>query len=207
MDFKGKMELLEYEEFRDIYIFNLGVIPVMITAVHTMKQLRKDGTTKLSEPFTKGIARYVANESGASYFIKLKDTNIDSNSTKLDEFKKELLRYIKDNNIRLLIDLHGADIKRDFDVEFGTLNNLSVDFSTVRELEDAFILNGVKNVNYNNIFKGGGITQFVFANTDIDVIQIEINKKYRDIDNYENMEKVCKALISFIEQYFSIINK
>lgn len=200
MNFKEIIESLEYEEIEDTYIHKFYGIPVMLTAVHTMKQVQKD-KVKLNEPFTKAIALYVSNNTKASYFIKLKDTNIDSNSLIIDEYKIKLLDYIKSNGIKLVIDLHGANINRDFDIEFGTLNNLSIDFSTVKELEESFNKNGIFNIKYNEPFKGGGITQYIYQNTDIDVIQIEINQKYRDIRNSENIEKVCKSLIDFINQY------
>ena len=203
MNFKDKIEKLEIELEQEEYIFKTGDVPVMLTAVHTMEQTKENGETKLSEPYTKAIAKYVSENVNSFYFIKVKDTKIDSNSLVLDEFKKRLLHYIKDNNIKLVIDLHGASIERDFDVEFGTLNNLSADFSTIKELEDAFEEVGVKNIEYNNPFKGGGITQFIFDQTDIDVIQIEINRKYRDLSNSEDIEKICNALINFIKQYNS----
>lgn len=36
---------------------------------------------------------------------------------------------------------------------------------------------------------------------EIDVIQIEINGKFRNIENLENMQRVCNALIKFIRKY------
>lgn len=206
MNFKDRIQMLENELEENTYIFKIGSVPVMLTAVHTMEQIKENGDIKFSEPYTKAIAKYVSENTDSSYFIKVKDTKIDSNSLVIDEFKERLLQYIKDNNIKLVIDLHGASIERDFDVEFGTLNNLSADFSTIRELEDAFKEVGVKDVKYNNPFKGGGITQFIFDKTDIDVIQIEINGKFREFSNCEKIEKICNALINFIRQYNSYNN-
>ena len=60
---------------------------------------------------------------------------------------------------------------------------------------------GINNIKYNEPFKGGGITQVIFSNTSIDVIQLEINKKFRDINDCEKMEKLCNSLIFFIKQY------
>lgn len=201
MNFKDEIVNLENEISSNTYITKIGTLPVLITAVHTMEQTKEDGTLKYSEPFTKGIAKYISEKLNTSYYIKLKDTGIDSNSITKETFKTNLIKYIKDNNIKLVIDLHGANKNRPFDVEFGTLNNISADFTTIKELEDAFIENGVTNIEYNNPFKGGGITQYVFSNTDIDVIQIEINHNYRDINNIENIEKICNALIDFIKMY------
>lgn len=198
-----KEQLLEYEGITsdDSYIKKHGNIKIMITAPHTMQQIKKDGTIKLGEPFTKAIAIYVSNELDTYFLIKMNDTGIDANSLDSDNFKRELIKTIKQNDIKLVIDIHGAKKDRNFDVELGTLNNLSADFSTIRELEDAFHENGVTNVLINEPFKGGGITQTIYGNTDADVVQIEINKNYRDINNIDKIQMICNALIQFIKQY------
>ncbi|MDD2202928.1 MAG: N-formylglutamate amidohydrolase [Bacilli bacterium] len=200
MNFKQEIMNHELSDSNEEYIMKNGTIPIILTAVHTMQQHKKNRIKK-SEPFTKAIAKYVAEQVNCSYYIKLKDNKIDSNSLETDEFKNNLLDYIVGNNIKLLIDIHGADCNRDFDVEIGTLNNLSAAYSTIKELGEAFIETGIKNIRFNDPFKGGGITQFIYANTDIDIIQIEINRKYRDYNNSDNIEKICQSLINFINQY------
>ena len=201
MAFINEIEELENVDNIENYIINKGKIPVVLTASHTMQQIKEDGSIKLSEPYTKAIALYVSKNINCNSLIKLKDTGIDSNSDNIDEFKLVLKDLIDDKNIKLLIDIHGASKDRDFDIELGTLNNMSVDYSTINELKEAFIENGINNIAINDPFKGGGITRYIYGMTDIDVIQIEINKKYRDIENVDNIEKVCNALISFIKQY------
>lgn len=201
MQFKDEILKYESSNYNNPYIMKIGLLPVIITAPHGVKQKKEDGTIKLSEPFTKAIAMYVANNLNTSFLIKTKDTGIDANSDNKEVFKETLLQIIKTQNIKLLIDLHGSKKERDFDIEFGTLNNLSADYSTVKELEEAFKEHGIKNVIYNEPFKGGGITRYIYGNTNIDVIQIEINRKFRDIDNIDNLKKVCDSLIAFIKQY------
>lgn len=97
--------------------------------------------------------------------------------------------------------MHGASSDRNFDVEFGTLNNLTADYSTINELKEAFYENGIKNVVMNNPFKGGAIAQYLYNLKDIDVIQLEINRKYRDYNNLELLKKLIQSLINFIEKY------
>ena len=118
-----------------------------------------------------------------------------------------LLDTIKDNDIKLVIDLHGAKKDRNFDVEFGTLSNLSSDYSTIKELIDSFNENGIFGIEINNPFKGGTITQKVFSETDCDAIQIEINAKFRNIEEENKIEQICNSLTKFIQQYNEIINK
>ncbi len=201
MAFINEIEELENIDNNKNYVINIGKLPVILTAPHTMQQIKEDGSIKLSEPYTKAIGLYVSKCINCSSLIKLKDTGIDSNSDNIDEFKLVLKDLIDDKNIKLLIDIHGASKDREFDIELGALNNMSADYSTINELKEAFIENGINNIVINDPFKGGGITRYIYGMTDIDVIQIEINKKYRDIENIDNIEKVCNALISFIRKY------
>lgn len=201
MSFEAEINELEALEFDSDFVIKKGSIPILFTAPHTMKQVREDGSVKVSEPYTKAIALYLNKHFDVNCMVKLKDTGLDSNKDNDDEFKTELLRFIKENNIRLVIDLHGSDKSREFDVEFGTLNNLSADFSTIREFEEAFTENGIKNVQHNDPFKGGAITKYIYGIEDVEAIQIEINGKYRDYTNLEELEKLIKSFENFITQY------
>ena len=203
-----KEEILNAESFylNQDFIYKQGNKKVIITSVHSMIQ-HKENIIKKREPFTKGIAKYVSEETDCFHYIKLRETEIDSNSIEIDEFKLNLLNYIKDNKIKLLIDIHGASSDRNFDIEFGTLDNLTMDTTTLNELIESFKFNGIQNIKINDPFLGGGITQFIYSNTDIDIVQIEINSKYRDYDNISNIEKICKSLIFFINQYSMITEK
>lgn len=139
--------------------------------------------------------------------VKNKDTGIDSNRSDDDDFKSMLLDNIKDNAIKLVIDLHGASREREFNVEIGTLNNLTTDYATVNELIDAFNEQGIFLIEMNEPFKGGSITKKVYFETECDVLQIEINGWYRDLENSEKMKQVGDALINFINQYVEIIGR
>lgn len=68
-------------------------------------------------------------------------------------------------------------------------------------MEEAFTENGINNINYNNPFKGGAITQGIYALDNVDVVQIEINGKYRDYNSLEFLENLIQTLEKFIIQY------
>ena len=207
MIFSDEINELENLEFNQEYIIQKGTIPILFTAPHTMEQIREDNSIKYKETYTKAIALYLNKYFNVNCMIKIKDTGLDSNKDNRDEFKTELIRFVKDNDIKLVIDLHGSKEDRNFDIEFGTLNNLSADFSTIKELEKAFNENEIYNIVHNDPFKGGAITQYLYGLKDIDVIQIEINAKYRDSNNMDNIEKVCKSFESFIKEYNEYINR
>ena len=205
--FEREINELENLKYESDYIILKGNIPILFSAPHTMYQLRDDGTTKLKESYTKAIALYLNKYCNTYAIVKNNDTGIDSNRDNHDEYNVEMRRLIRENNIKLVIDLHGSSKDRDFDVEFGTLNNLSADFSTIKEIEEAFKANGIENISHNDPFKGGTVTQGVYALNDADIIQIEINRKYRDYKNIEYLEKIIQSFISFIKQYNEYINR
>lgn len=207
MNFENEINDLENQTFKETFIAKMGDIPILFTAVHTMEQRKKDGIIKLKEPYTKAIALYLNQHYGASYMIKIKDDGFDSNQENHDPFKKELIQFVKKNHIKLILDLHGARKEREFDVEFGTLNNLTADFSTLKELEEALKEKGIFNISYNQPFKGGAITKCLFHLKEVEVIQLEINQKYRDQNDLKKLELLCDALGTFIEQYQDYKNR
>lgn len=198
MDFIEKMNYYENNINKMDYFFKKGKSPVLLIAVHTVFQKNKN---KLPEPYTAAIVQYISDVCDCCYAIKGFDNDIDSNSTEIDEFKKYILNFIDKNEIKLVFDIHGASINQYFDVELGYLDGLSSDLTIVKSLETLFKENGVQIVEHNHPFKGGGITRTIFENTNIDVIQIEINKKFRDEHHLEECQKICTSLISFIEKY------
>ncbi len=203
MTFIEEMNLLEEYTTSSDYVLLKGNNNILITAPHTMEQIRKDGSIKLREPYTKALALYLHKYEDVSCLIKIKDTKEDPNRDNHDEFKRILIDYVKNNNIKLVIDLHGASIERDFDIEFGTLNNLTTDYTTLKELTESFTSNGINNIAYNNPFKGGAITQYLYNEKDVDAIQLEINARFRDYHNPNNLQLLTKSLIDFIEKYKS----
>ena len=201
MSFKEKIMYYEFEDKDSLYIAKEGKIPVLLTAVHTYTQDNFEKYKK-SELFTGAIAKYVAENTDCYYYIKQMDNGIDSNSNKEDIFKEELLSIIKENGIKLVIDIHGAKKHHDFDVELGTLDNKTIEKSILKNLELELNKFEINNIKYNNPFKGGGITKYVYFNSDADVFQIEINGKYRSNNNIDNVEKICNSLINFIKNNY-----
>lgn len=112
MSSEEKVNKLELLEFDKDFIIKKSHIPILFTAPHTMEQIRDDGSIKPSETFTKAIALYLNKYFNVNCMIKIKDPGEDSNKDNRDEFKTELIRFIKDNNIKLVIDLHDSKKKK-----------------------------------------------------------------------------------------------
>ena len=200
-NFEDEIKYLEDLTFYEDYVIRKGNIPILFTAPHTMEQVRDDGTVKHKETYTKAIALYLNKYFNVNCMIKIKDTGIESNRDDYDKFKTELIRFVKEKNIKIVIDLHGSKRDRDYDIEFGTLNNLTSDYSTIKELEESFTENGILKIVHNDPFKGGAITRYLYGLHNVEVIQIEINKKYREDSDVEKLKKLVKSLENFIIQY------
>lgn len=206
MKFEQEINNLESQNFNGDYILLKGSKPILFTAPHTMIQIRENGDIKLKEPYTKALALYFHKHFDTYALIKLNDTGLDSNRDNHDEFKEVMYKLVKEEKIKLVLDLHGAKNSHDFDVEFGTLNNLTADFSTIKELEEAFKENNITNIEHNNPFKGGAITQYLYNIKDVDVIQLEINAKFRDRHNLNKLYSLVCSLTNFIKQYSEYTN-
>ena len=115
--FKDVINSLENEKFDADFIIIKGNVPILFTAPHTMKQVRDDGSVKFPELYTKAIALYFNKFFGVNSMIKIKDTGMDSNVDNHDDFKNELIKFVKENNIKLVLDLHGSKQERDYDIE------------------------------------------------------------------------------------------
>lgn len=184
MEFIEEIKILEntYHNSNE-FISSVGTSPFIITNIPNIN------SNELDEQYIRAIARYVAANTNSTYLLKTKDSIIYNK----EEFNEKLSSLLKES--QLLINI--ANTYEDCDVTYGIYSNQERDYSTVKELEDAFKEAGITNVVYNEQYK----VETVFANTDIDVIQIEINGKCRDIDNPEKLKQVCNALINFIKMY------
>lgn len=201
MNFNDEINTLENKNFNEDIVYKKGGVPILFTSPHTMMQVKSDGSVKLNEPYTKALTLYFHEHFNTYALIKTKDTGLDPNRDNHDEFKKLLYDIVRDEDIALVIDLHGASKKHDFDVEFGTLNNLTADYSTINELVESLSCCGIKKVEHNSPFKGGAITQYLYNLKNVDVIQLEINYKYRDKTNLEELKRIVDSLKNFIEKY------
>ena len=190
MTFKDEILNYELSNHNNPYIVKIGLLPVIITAPHTLKQIEND----TSKPFTKAISQYVANNLDASFFIQTQDTSAKGENK--EKFPNTLLQIIKTQDIKLLIDIKETKKEHNFDVEITTINNLSSHL-TEKDLENAFKNHGIDNIIYNKTFKNDIINP-IYENINIDIIQIEINQNFHDITN---IEKICNALIKFIKLY------
>lgn len=200
-DFQRQIFQLERENTPELIHFEKGTVPILLSAPHTVNFLKEDGNFKMREGYTKAIVKYLAQKTGAFLMIKENSDGIDPNKLEMENYKHQLLEVINKYQIQLVLDIHGAASHHDFAIEIGSLDGVSVRPQTIESLKTALKNQGIAPVAENNPFKGGGITKTVHGNTNIEVLQLEINRNYRDLTHPEKLFHLCKSLENFLKSF------
>ena len=200
-DFQRQIFQLERDNIPELIHFEQGSIPILLSAPHTVNFLKEDGNFKMREGYTKAIVKYLAQKTGAFLMIKENSDGIDPNKIEMEDYKRQLLEIIEKHQIRLVLDIHGAASHHNFAIEIGSLDGVSAKPQTVKALKTALLNQGISPVAENNPFKGGGITKTVHGNTNIEVLQLEINRNYRDLTHPEKLFHLCKSLENFLKSF------
>ena len=200
-DFQRQIFQFERDNTSELIHFEKGNIPILLSAPHTVNFLKEDGNFKMREGYTKAIVKYLAQKTGVFFMIKENSDGIDPNKPEMEDYKRHLLQIIEDYQIQLVLDIHGAASHHDFAIEIGSLDGVSARVQTIESLKTALKNQGIAPVAENNPFKGGGITKTVHGNTNIEVLQLEINRNYRDLNNPEKLFYLCKSLENFLKSF------
>lgn len=200
-DFQRQIFQLERDNTSELIHFEKGTAPILLSAPHTVNFLKEDGNFKMREAYTKAIVKYLALKTGAFLMIKENSDGIDPNKPEMENYKRRLLEIIEQYQIQLVLDIHGAASHHDFAIEIGSLDGVSARIQTIESLKTALKDQGIAPVAENSPFKGGGITKTVHGNTNIEVLQLEINRDYRDLTHPEKLFHLCKSLENFLKSF------
>ena len=200
----------KYEKTHDkkdkSYKIIYGEIPILISAPHSVRQLR-NGKIKKTDLYTGPIVLEIANKTKCYAIYKTYNNNDDANyNIQHNEYKKEVLKIIKEKNIKLFLDIHGAADTEEFEIDIGTDNLKSL--KGQREILEKFIQicdkKGIYKIGIGKKFKADTlhtITKTISSKTEIPAMQIEITKKYRDLNQIENMKKIIEYIKELITEF------
>ena len=200
-DFQRQIFQLERENTSELIHFEKGTTPILLSAPHTVNFLKEDSNFKMREGYTKAIVKYLAQKTGAFLMIKENSDGIDPNKPEMENYKHQLLEVINKYQIQLVLDIHGAASHHNFAIEIGSLDGVSARIQTIESIKTALLNQRIALVAENNPFKGGGITKTVHGNTNIEVLQLEINRNYRDLTHPEKLFHLCKSLENFLKSF------
>lgn len=173
------------------FIISKGKNKVFISAPHVFSHKRPSmtGVYKYAEPWTDYIARAVADESSSSVIYTVQELNYDPNYHSLDknEYKAEVAKFIKKEQITHFFDLHGLSDKHQYDfgvfypLRYSKSKNLAYDFAESINsgvLHDSIIhiLNCIDNDQET-------LCEFVAQTLKVPSLQIEISQSIRHDDH------------------------
>ena len=208
---------------KNAFIIEEGTIPIMVSAPHAINQFR-EGKVKRADMYTGGIARYLHEETGChliySCMFTESDPNFDLPGT--NSYQETLKEFVERYSVAVLLDLHGAEKKREYAIEMGTAPEqnpiLGVVYEEDPSLHEHKFISGLiqnlfednfklcpcerKEVWKNKIFDAGDqntITKYISENTDTACIQLEINGIYRDPANQIEFIALIKSLKELID--------
>lgn len=176
---------------------------VMLSAPHSVNQIRR-GNIKYAEVYTGAMTEYLSEILSVSSIIKSLNDKDDANYDEVSKYRDEAVKLIRDQDIKLLLDIHGASELRDFDIEIGTARGRNINYND--EILDIILSlskeYGFSKVNVDDLFTASNkntVSRYVNEKTGIYAIQLEINKKYRSPDtNYIDFEKMLNFLSHLI---------
>lgn len=182
-----------------------GKEKIILSAPHSVSHFRK-GKIKAKDSHTGTIAILLQNALNCNCIYKTKNCNDDANyDIENNLYKNELIEIINKNQIKFLLDIHGAKEGQGFDIDVGTsnynnLNNKKDYASQIVKLGKKYNL----NVTIDKVFKASTlhtIANSINAQTKVPCMQIEISKKYRKLENFDNV----KVLLNFLEEFLKKI--
>ena len=178
---------------------------VMFSCPHAVSQTR-EGKEKVADINT-GPLGMSLNSLGYSVLIKTQNCNDDANYDIKSEYKDFLSKYIKENNIKYLIDLHGMSKKRDVLISLGTCFGVNSDKSL--ELTHQFIKIANKNgidaekirVDFPFFASKRTVSSVISKRNRIETLQLEINSKIYD-DKSQTI-----GLIKTLDEFACLVSK
>lgn len=158
-----------------------GTQPIIITAPHSVRPFR-NGKYRFSDGgATAAYAIALAELVGAHVIYANYENGTDPNYLDDNEFKRELAGLIKQVNPVLVLDIHGSNPMRSYDLDIGTMNGDSLlgQADLVTDLIDTLAKEGIFNISYNRFSASKQQTIAKFASKrGVPTLQLEVNATY-----------------------------
>ncbi len=166
---------------RRSFAIEAGSGPVMISAPHSVEQTRA-GRIKYGEYHTGVLARMLHDETGCHIIYKSHNKHDDANFDRTSPYRDALIDFVKQNGVRLVIDLHQMSAQRSELIEIGTGEgkNVAADPAAVDELIGCFQKRGFEKIVMDGNFPAtyqNTVSASVSRECGIACIQIEFNTR------------------------------
>jgi len=190
------------------YIYIKGELPILVSAPHAVKQTNKNHI-KFPDTITGGLALLVNELTDCHVITKAHNDGADPNNSDMgidNGYKEKIIEVMTDENIKLLIDLHGLRGDRQTDVDIITHFGMTIgqDITIIDELKRCLKENGILNISENKYYFAESemvIVHKIWNVLKIPSIELEINWHYRNVCEPNNLIKIIKSLEQFITNY------
>ena len=194
---------------------------IMISAPHSVKHIR-EWEILSQDLLTWWLALYLWKRLNLpviySTSYKVWDPNFDDYNN--SKYKQTLEKHIKENGIKLLIDLHGCRNFRDFCIELGTwwewdpnllwhTEIINIINESLNKSLKSYIYHSKQKITKNTIFSASRdttVSWFISKKCKIPAIQLEINKDLRDFDNIKNIWILINGLEAMLNKILDYFN-
>ncbi len=158
-----------------------GTGGVLISAPHAMLQTR-DGAIKCAERFTGMLCRLMHERIGCPVIYKTRHLRDDANHDPISDYRDALCRYVKQHDIRMVLDLHQMKPERKVDLCIGTAKgrNLQGRGEITSIAQECFHQQGVKHITVDEPFDASGpntVSATVASRCHIPALQLELNTR------------------------------
>ncbi len=222
MDTIAELRQIEHDNIqvdlasREYFGYVKGSIPILISAPHGAKHYRaRENRWKAQDSYTSALAIKLGRLTGA-YVIYTKNKTLEDPNNALNcRYKDFLAKVVKDNNIKFVMDLHGAGCKNAFKVDVGILDGTAGKSScpTFKPIIESD-LQDFEKVVFNKHFRARNpatITCFSWKRLGVESAQIEINADYRNVGRSGAFSKVdsdrVNEIIRKLAQVIADINR
>ncbi len=172
------------------FCYTPGSIPVLISAPHGAAHTR-NRRVKDEDEYTAGMARLVAERTGAHVLYAWRKSATDPNYAARTPFKLALAKIVRDEQIHFVLDLHGCSPRRSFGIALGSMHGLScpAHFPAILAALNANGFSpagsGLFRLDVDDTFPGGGgdhqetITRYCVRSLGVAALQVELNAHLR----------------------------
>ncbi|EAQ65153.1 ketol-acid reductoisomerase [Marinomonas sp. MED121] len=158
-----------------------GSQPIIITAPHSVRPYR-NGKYRFSDGGgTAAYALALAELVGAHVIYAQYENKTDANFEDNNEFKRQLDSLIEQVKPKLVLDIHGSNPMRSYDVDIGNMNGDAVlgQNELVADLIEQLAKEGISSISYNRFSASTQQTIAKFASKrGVPSIQLEVNATY-----------------------------
>ncbi|NLI21272.1 MAG: N-formylglutamate amidohydrolase [Clostridiales bacterium] len=178
-----------------------GTGHTLISAPHAVLQTR-NGSVKCAERFTGMLCRMIHDRIHAPVIYKTRHLRDDANHDPISDYRDALCRYVKQHDIRIVLDLHQMKPERKTDVCIGTGRgrNLMGRQDVVELATECFRKYGVRHITVDEPFDASGactVCATTASRCCVPALQIEINTRllmsgYEDYCFIRVMDALCE---------------